>query len=126
MYTYWIFYPFRSKEGLQRNNPSFSKRAGGPERFQSLSFFALANISITGFTKYTFQHAPVKNTAVRYRWIIENVILPNMETDPLIQTVDTGYMEDLIRSCQKYCKGTEHAVYDYCVRLQSPPGSRDI
>ena len=35
-----------------------------------------------------------------------------METDPLIQTVDTGYMEDLIRSCQKYCKGTEHAVYE--------------
>ena len=64
------------------------------------------------FHKIYLPACTCKNTAVRYRWIIENVILPNMETDPLIQTVDTGYMEDLIRSCQKYCKGTEHAVYE--------------
>ena len=64
------------------------------------------------FHKIYLPACTCENTAVRYRWIIENVILPNMETDPLIQTVDTGYMEDLIRSCQKYCKGTEHAVYE--------------
>lgn len=64
------------------------------------------------FHKIYLPACTCENTAVRYRWIIENVILPNMETDPLIQTVDTGYMEDLIRSCQKYCKGTEHVVYE--------------
>lgn len=118
MRTRWLFYvhildfyPFRSKEGLQRNNPSFSKRAGGPERFQSLSFL-LSEYLDYWFHKIYLPACTCKNTAVRYRWIIENVILPNMETDPLIQTVDTGYMEDLIRSCQKYCKGTEHAVYE--------------
>jgi len=64
------------------------------------------------FHKIYLPACTCENTAVRYRWIIENVILPNMETDPLIQTVDIGYMEDLIRSCQKYCKGTEHVVYE--------------
>ena len=48
------------------------------------------------FHKIYLPACTCENTAVRYRWIIENVILPNMETDPLIQTVDTRYMEDLI------------------------------
>ena len=71
------------------------------------------------FHKIYLPACTCKNTAVRYRWIIENVILPNMETDPLIQTVDTGYMEDLIRSFHLGVIDGD-AGYDYSTSAYHP------
>ena len=51
-----------------------------------------------------------KNEIIRNRWVIRNLIDPNITTDPLLHNVDAKYLKDLINACKAYCEGTEYAV----------------
>ena len=51
-----------------------------------------------------------ENAIIKNRWIIRNLIDPNITTDPLLHNVDAKYLKDLINACKAYCEGTEYAV----------------
>ena len=51
-----------------------------------------------------------ENAIIKNRWIIRNIIDPNITTDPLLHNVDAKYLKDLINACKAYCEGTEYAV----------------
>ena len=51
-----------------------------------------------------------ENAIIKNRWIIRNLIDPNITTDPLLHNIDTKYLKDLINACKAYCEGTEYAV----------------
>lgn len=51
-----------------------------------------------------------ENAIIKNRWIIRNIIDPNITTDPLLHNIDTKYLKDLINACKAYCEGTEYAV----------------